>query len=134
MSQSSRTDAARALKTIMRLRAARKPGAPAPETNTQPNGLGQALDIRGLREGEIHAQHVTIHEGACVRGDIVADTVVIQGYFCGTVRASRVHILDTALVEGELRYDRLAVHPGAQMEANCIPEVMASQPPEKVAV
>lgn len=134
MSQSSSHDAAQALKTIMRLRAARHT-EPLKQSAKGAGGVpGRSLEIRGLREGEIHAQHVTIHEGACVRGNISAETVVIQGFFCGTVRATRIHILDTALVEGELRYDRLAVHPGAQMEAQCIPEAMVEWQPEKAAV
>lgn len=109
-------DAAERLKTIMRAKAAARQATIADKP-----GADQDIEIMGLREGDIIGRSVTIMESACVRGTVRAQTVVIQGTFSGKIEANRIHVLSSAYVQGELHYHSLAVHPGAQMEADCIP-------------
>ncbi len=116
MADNQKYDAAERLKTIMRMRTAAKEATVTHKTSEE-----RDLEIQGFRDGEIRGHSVTILGSGCVRGDIHAQTVVIQGTFSGNIYASRIHVLSSAFVEGELHYHALAVHPGAQMEAECIP-------------
>lgn len=109
-------DAAERLKTIMRAKAAAKQATVSGKAEAD-----RDIEILGMREGDIIGRSVTIMESACVRGHIRAQTVVIQGTFSGKIEANRIHVLSSAYVQGELHYHSLAVHPGAQMEADCIP-------------
>ena len=114
MGNTMKYDAAGHLKTILRVKAAAK----AAQATTK---SGDDVEIRGLHDGDLTGRCITILDGGCVRGNIDAETVVILGTFSGAIVAERIHILRSAFVEGSLNYKALAVHPGAQMEAQCLP-------------
>ena len=69
----------------------------------------------------IAGRTITVSKRGSVNGSLGADTVVISGAVSGLVEASKIEVLSTAYVTGELRYDRLSVNPGAYMEARCTP-------------
>jgi hypothetical protein len=58
-----------------------------------------ALTLFGRVEGEIHASNVVIAEGAQMVGDVVAEELTVGGNLKGTIRANRVKINSTGVVE-----------------------------------
>ena len=79
------------------------------------------MKITGNVAGDIAGRTITVSKRGSVNGSLGADTVVISGAVSGLVEASKIEVLSTAYVTGELRYDCLSVNPGAYMEARCTP-------------
>jgi cytoskeletal protein CcmA (bactofilin family) len=75
-----------------------------------------ALQIFGHVNGEILASHLTVCEGAKVEGKIVAQEIVIQGAFNGTIHANSVKLQGTAAVDGEIFNKSLVIEPNVQFE------------------
>jgi cytoskeletal protein CcmA (bactofilin family) len=75
-----------------------------------------ALQIFGRVNGEIHATHLVVCEGAKVEGKITAQEVVIQGAFNGTVHANIVKLLGAATVDGEIYKESLTIEQNVQFE------------------
>ncbi len=57
------------------------------------------IQIEGQVDGDIRAHLLTVGEGATVRGELVADDVVINGRIVGRVRGLKVRLTSTARVE-----------------------------------
>ncbi|MGA6931445.1 MAG: polymer-forming cytoskeletal protein, partial [Pseudolabrys sp.] len=57
-----------------------------------------------------------IGDGAQVEGDIVAEELTIGGRVKGTIRANRVKLNSTAVVEGDIYHRSLAIEENAQFE------------------
>ena len=64
----------------------------------------------------MHASTVQIGDGAQVEGDIVAEELTIGGRVKGTIRANRVKLNSTAVVEGDIYHRSLAIEENAQFE------------------
>lgn len=77
------------------------------------------IQIKGVVEGNIKSQSVTIGEGARVKGAISADAVHIAGAIKGQVEAPTVTIAKTAKVNGDIIHQTLSIEAGAHMEGNC---------------
>lgn len=93
-----------------------------PTGNTEETGAGSRdMEIAGAVEGEITGRTITVLEGGSVDGTVGAENIIIRGAVKGIIKAHFISVLGTAHVEGELRYDELAVTPGAHMEARCVP-------------
>jgi len=75
-----------------------------------------ALQIFGRVNGEIHAAHLVVCEGAKVEGKVTAQEVVIQGAFSGTIHGNAVKLLGTAAVDGEIYKESLTVEQNVQFE------------------
>jgi cytoskeletal protein CcmA (bactofilin family) len=79
----------------------------------------EALTIAGQVDGTIDvAGHiVTVEEGALVVADIAAASIVVSGNVKGALAAAtRIHLLASAEVQGELNTPRLAVEEGAVVQ------------------
>ena len=50
------------------------------------------IQVEGRVDGDIRAHLLTIGDGATVKGEIVADDVVVNGHVIGRVRLSLIHI------------------------------------------
>jgi hypothetical protein len=57
-----------------------------------------------------------IAEGAQVEGDVVAEELTISGHVEGTIRANRVKLNSTAVVDGDIFHRSLAIEENAQFE------------------
>lgn len=79
------------------------------------------LEIKDARKGDITGRNVTILEEGSVTGGLSAQSVVIRGIVKGIVLAREIIVRSTARVEGELKYQTLAVDHGACLEAKCMP-------------
>lgn len=76
------------------------------------------IQIEGQVEGDIHAHLLTVGEGAVVRGEVVADDVVVNGRVIGRVRGLKVRLTSTAKVEGDIIHKTIAIESGAHFEGS----------------
>lgn len=105
-----------------------KPAAPKPKA--APSALSSDLHIKGNMkttgdinidgqvEGDIRAHLLTIGEGATVRGEVMADDVVVHGRVVGRVRGLKVRLSSTARVEGDIIHKTIAIESGAHFEGS----------------
>ena len=76
------------------------------------------VQIEGQVEGDIRAHLLTVGEGATVKGELVADDVVINGRIIGRVRGIKVRLTSTARVEGDIIHKTIAIESGAHFEGS----------------
>jgi cytoskeletal protein CcmA (bactofilin family) len=74
------------------------------------------LQICGRVNGDIHASHLVIKEGARIEGNIVAQEAVILGVCKGIIRGNSVKLQGAAVVEGEIYSKSLTIEQEAQFE------------------
>ena len=74
------------------------------------------IQIEGEIEGNIQAHLLTVGEGAVVRGEVMADDIVVNGRVIGRVRGLKVRLTSTARVEGDIIHKTIAIESGAHFE------------------
>src|SRR5215475_7688209 len=97
---------------------------------------GEDLFIDGAVEGKVNFQNsiLTVGPNATVKADITAREIVVRGRVEGKLEgANRVHIWNTARVNGDIRADRVAIEEGAElhgkMEAGKAPTARPGESP-----
>ena len=76
------------------------------------------IQVEGTVEGDIRAHLLTVGEGATIRGECVADDVVVNGRIIGRVRGLKVRLTSTARVEGDIIHKTIAIESGAHFEGS----------------
>ena len=76
------------------------------------------IQIEGTVEGDIRAHLLTVGEGATVKGECVADDVVVNGRVVGCVRGLKVRLTASARVEGDIIHKTIAIESGAHFEGS----------------
>ncbi len=76
------------------------------------------IQIEGTIDGDIRAHLLTVGEGATVKGEVVADDVVVNGRVVGRVRGLKVRLTSTARVEGDIIHKTIAIESGAHFEGS----------------
>lgn len=76
------------------------------------------IQVEGNVEGDIRAHLLTVGEGATIKGEIVADDVVVNGRVIGRVRGLKVRLTATARVEGDIIHKTIAIESGAHFEGS----------------
>jgi cytoskeletal protein CcmA (bactofilin family) len=76
------------------------------------------IQIEGTVDGDIRAHLLTIGEGATIKGEVIADDVVINGRIVGRVRGLKVRLTSTARVEGDIIHKTIAIESGAHFEGS----------------
>ena len=76
------------------------------------------IQVEGVVEGDIRAHLLTVGESATIRGEIVADDVVVNGRVVGRVRGLKVRLTSTARVEGDIIHKTIAIESGAHFEGS----------------
>jgi len=76
------------------------------------------IQIEGTVEGDIRAHLLTVGEGATVKGECVADDVVVNGRVVGCVRGLKVRLTAQARVEGDIIHKTIAIESGAHFEGS----------------
>ena len=76
------------------------------------------IQIEGEVEGDIRAHLLTVGEGATVKGEVIADDVVVNGRIVGRVRGLKVRLTATARVEGDIIHKTIAIESGAHFEGS----------------
>jgi cytoskeletal protein CcmA (bactofilin family) len=93
------------------------------------------IQVEGTIEGDIRAHLLTVGEGATVRGEVMADDVVINGRIIGRVRGLKVRLTSTARVEGDIIHKTIAIESGAHFEGSVQrqDDPLSSAPPKAKA-
>lgn len=83
--------------------------------------IDTASDVQmdGSLDGDLRAATATVGENAVVKGQIIAEEVIIRGRVEGGVCARKVTLAATAKVEGDIRHATLSVEAGAYFEGQC---------------
>jgi len=76
------------------------------------------VQVEGQVDGDIRAHLLTVGEGATVRGEVIADDVVVNGHIIGRVRGLKVRLTSTAQVEGDIIHKTIAIESGAHFEGS----------------
>lgn len=76
------------------------------------------LQIEGTIEGDVRAHLLTVGESATIRGEVVADDVVVNGRVIGRVRGLKVRLTASAKVEGDIIHKTIAIESGAHFEGS----------------
>ena len=76
------------------------------------------MQVLGKVNGDIHAHLLTIGEGSIVKGEVVADDLVINGRIIGRVRGLKVRLTATAQVKGDIIHKTIAIESGAHFEGS----------------
>lgn len=77
------------------------------------------VQLDGIVEGDVRAGSLSIGEEATVKGEVVAESVVVRGRVEGSVRARQVQLAATARIEGDIIHATLAVESGAYFDGHC---------------
>ena len=77
------------------------------------------VQLDGTVDGDVRAASLTIGEEASVKGEVIAENVVIRGRVEGSVRARQVQLAATARVEGDVVHATLAIESGAFFDGHC---------------
>ncbi|WP_341365805.1 polymer-forming cytoskeletal protein [Yoonia sp. BS5-3] len=76
------------------------------------------INVEGQVDGDIRAHLLTVGEGATIKGEVVADDVVINGRIVGRVRGLKVRLTSNARVEGDIIHKTIAIESGAHFEGS----------------
>ncbi len=76
------------------------------------------IKIEGTIEGDIRAHQLTVGEGSTVKGEVIADDVVVNGRVVGRLRGLKVRLAATARVEGDIIHKTIAIESGAHFEGS----------------
>jgi cytoskeletal protein CcmA (bactofilin family) len=76
------------------------------------------IQIEGTIDGDVRAQVLIVGESASVKGEVVAEEIVVHGRVVGRLRGARIRLSATARVEGDLVHKTLAIENGAQFEGS----------------
>lgn len=77
------------------------------------------VQLDGNVEGDVRAGSLTIGEEASVKGEVIAESVVVRGRIEGSLRARQVQLASTARIEGDIVHSTLAVESGAFFDGHC---------------
>ena len=74
------------------------------------------LDINGTIEGDVRATALTIGETGAVKGEVIAESVLVRGSIEGRIRGRKVQLCTGAKVRGDIYHASLAIEPNAIFE------------------
>jgi len=77
------------------------------------------IQVDGNVDGDLHCKNLVVGESASVKGEIVAEEVVVRGRVEGSIRARKVQLCATCKVDGNILHETFAVESGALFEGNC---------------
>ncbi len=88
------------------------------------------LDINGTIEGDVRATALTVGETGAVKGEVIAESVVVRGSVEGRIRGRKVQLCTGAKVHGDIYHASLAIEPNAIFEGAVkhAQDPMAEQP------
>lgn len=78
------------------------------------------LRIDGTVEGNVHCDaRLIIGPAGSISGEVICQNAMIEGTFSGNIRVQdTLNIREQATVEGEVRYGKLIVQPGAKLNGD----------------
>jgi cytoskeletal protein CcmA (bactofilin family) len=76
------------------------------------------IQIEGTIEGDVRAHTLIVGETATVKGEVVAEDVVVHGRVVGRLRGLKVRLSTSARVEGDIVHKTIAIESGAHFEGS----------------
>jgi cytoskeletal protein CcmA (bactofilin family) len=76
------------------------------------------ITVEGTVEGDIRAQVLIVGESATVKGEVIADEVVVHGRVVGRLRGLKVRLSASARCEGDIVHKTIAIESGAHFEGS----------------
>ncbi|MFT3972972.1 MAG: polymer-forming cytoskeletal protein [Amaricoccus sp.] len=76
------------------------------------------IQIEGTVEGDIRAHTLVVGEGATVKGEVMAEDVVVHGRVVGRLRGLKVRLSQSARCEGDIVHKTIAIESGAHFEGS----------------
>ena len=61
---------------------------------------------------------LTVGETALIKGEVIADDIVVNGRVVGRIRGLKVRLTATARVEGDIIHKTIAIESGAHFEGS----------------
>ncbi|HRO10554.1 polymer-forming cytoskeletal protein [Amaricoccus sp.] len=76
------------------------------------------IQVEGIVEGDVRAQVLIVGESATVKGEVIADEVVVHGRVVGRLRGLKVRLSASARCEGDIVHKTIAIESGAHFEGS----------------
>ena len=77
------------------------------------------IQIDGSVEGDIRCKTLLIGESAHIKGEIIAETVVVHGTLNGQIQSRSVTLANSSHVVGDILHENLSIETGAFLEGHC---------------
>lgn len=77
------------------------------------------IQVDGTVEGDVRAKTVLIGESADIKGEVLAEQVLIHGRVNGQIKSRVVHLARTAHVVGDILHESMSIENGAFLEGHC---------------
>ncbi|NQV83163.1 MAG: polymer-forming cytoskeletal protein [Rhodospirillales bacterium] len=77
------------------------------------------IQIDGAIDGDIRTKTLLVGETANIKGEIVADSVIVHGAVNGQIKARDVTLAKTAHMVGDILHENLSIETGAFLEGHC---------------
>ena len=76
------------------------------------------IQVEGNVEGDIRAAMLIVGESATVKGEVIAEEVVVHGRVVGRLRGLKVRLSASARCEGDIVHKTIAIESGAHFEGS----------------
>ena len=76
------------------------------------------IQVEGVVEGDVRAQTLIVGESATVKGEVVAEEVIVHGRVIGRLRGLKVRLSSSARCEGDIVHKMIAIESGAHFEGS----------------
>jgi cytoskeletal protein CcmA (bactofilin family) len=76
------------------------------------------IQIEGIVEGDIRAHTLVVGETATVKGEVIAEEVIVHGRVTGRLRGIKVRLSTSARCEGDIIHKTIAIESGAHFEGS----------------
>ncbi|MAH83621.1 MAG: hypothetical protein CBB68_04580 [Rhodospirillaceae bacterium TMED8] len=92
------------------------------------------IQVDGSVDGDVRSKTLLIGENGNVKGQIIADSVVIHGTVIGQIKSRSVRLAQSAHMVGDILHENLAIETGAFLEGLCqrIEEEKSTQSPQSL--
>ena len=88
------------------------------------------IQIDGTVDGDVRCARLVVGEVGCIRGQILAEAVLVRGKVDGQIEARAVTLARSARVVGDIVHETLTIEPGAHLEGRCEHRDDVSRPRE----
>ena len=76
------------------------------------------LQVEGKIEGNIKAYLLTVGQGALIKGEILAEEIIVNGEIIGTLIGTKIYLSSSATVKGDIVHKTIAIENGALFEGS----------------
>ena len=77
------------------------------------------IDFDGMLNGNIRCATLTIRANGYIKGEVVANHVIVYGKIKGLIRAKHVQLCSTCNVDGIVMHETISIEDGAFLDGKC---------------